>query len=70
MPTKVSGVRAFIPSPLFRKSRRKIKTLYKAIRSTLLKGIDFGGDSMSDYRNIHGKRGAIPGTASSLQKAR
>jgi formamidopyrimidine-DNA glycosylase len=37
----------------------KLKLLYKAIRSTLLKGIDFGGDSMSDYRNIHGKRGAF-----------
>lgn len=35
----------------------KLKELYKAIRSTLSKGIDFGGDSMSDYRNIHGKRG-------------
>jgi formamidopyrimidine-DNA glycosylase len=36
---------------------KKLKELYKAIRTTLLKGIDFGGDSMSDYRNIHGKRG-------------
>ena len=38
-------------------SDRKLKDLYKAIRITLLKGIDFGGDSMSDYRNIHGERG-------------
>jgi formamidopyrimidine-DNA glycosylase len=36
---------------------QKLKELYKAIRSTLSKGIDLGGDSMSDYRNIHGKRG-------------
>ncbi len=36
---------------------KKIKELYKNIRNTLLKGIDFGGDSMSDYRNIHGERG-------------
>lgn len=35
----------------------KLKSLYEAIRATLKKGIDFGGDSMSDYRNIHGKRG-------------
>lgn len=35
----------------------KLKELYKAIRSTLSKGIDFGGDSMSDYRNIDGERG-------------
>jgi formamidopyrimidine-DNA glycosylase len=31
--------------------------LYKAMREVLKKGIDFGGDSMSDYRNIHGERG-------------
>jgi formamidopyrimidine-DNA glycosylase len=36
---------------------KKLKELYKAIISTLSKGIDFGGDSMSDYRNIHGERG-------------
>jgi formamidopyrimidine-DNA glycosylase len=35
----------------------KMKDLYNAIKTTLKKGIDFGGDSMSDYRNIHGKRG-------------
>ena len=37
--------------------RVKLKKLYDAIRTTLLRGIDFGGDSMSDYRNIHGERG-------------
>ena len=31
--------------------------LYKAMREVLNKGIDFGGDSMSDYRNIDGERG-------------
>lgn len=35
----------------------KLKELYKAIKSTLKMGIDFGGDSMSDYRNIDGERG-------------
>ncbi len=35
----------------------KLKELYIAIRKTLTLGIDFGGDSMSDYRNIHGERG-------------
>jgi formamidopyrimidine-DNA glycosylase len=34
-----------------------MRDLYNAIKTTLKKGIDFGGDSMSDYRNIHGKRG-------------
>ncbi len=36
---------------------KKLKELYSAIRTTLAKGIDFGGDSMSDYRNIDGKPG-------------
>ncbi len=40
-------------------SDAKLKLLYEAIRATLKKGIDLGGDSMSDYRNIHGKRGGF-----------
>lgn len=39
-----------IPDPL-------LKKLYAAALTVLKKGIDFGGDSMSDYRNIDGKRG-------------
>ena len=35
----------------------KLKKLYKAMRDVLKKGIDFGGDSVSDYRNIYGKAG-------------
>jgi formamidopyrimidine-DNA glycosylase len=35
----------------------KIKTLWKNTKILLTKGIDFGGDSMSDYRNIDGLRG-------------
>jgi formamidopyrimidine-DNA glycosylase len=31
--------------------------LYESMKKVLNKGIDFGGDSMSDYRNIHGERG-------------
>ncbi|MEK7113661.1 MAG: DNA-formamidopyrimidine glycosylase [Patescibacteria group bacterium] len=31
--------------------------IHKAIKELLKKGIDFGGDSMSDYRNINGERG-------------
>ena len=34
-----------------------LKKLYGDLKIVLLKGIDFGGDSMSDYRNIDGKRG-------------
>lgn len=33
--------------------------LFKAMKEVLLKGIDFGGDSTSDYRNIKGERGAF-----------
>jgi formamidopyrimidine-DNA glycosylase len=36
---------------------RNLKEMYKATKETLKKGIDFGGDSMSDYRNIDGERG-------------
>lgn len=38
-------------------SREDFQKLHKAIRFVLKKGIDFGGDSMSDYRNIDGERG-------------
>ncbi|HEY5588642.1 MAG TPA: bifunctional DNA-formamidopyrimidine glycosylase/DNA-(apurinic or apyrimidinic site) lyase [Candidatus Paceibacterota bacterium] len=31
--------------------------LYESMKKVLTKGIDFGGDSMSDYRNIDGLRG-------------
>lgn len=36
---------------------KNLKTMYKAVQETLRKSIDFGGDSMSDYRNIYGERG-------------
>jgi len=35
----------------------KLRELFKAIKLTLAKGIDLGGDSMSDYRNILGLKG-------------
>ncbi len=34
-----------------------LKILYKSLLAVLVKGIDFGGDSMSDYRNTDGERG-------------
>ena len=43
-----------IVSKIDRKSRL---SLFKAIKKTLSSGINFGGDSMSDYRNIDGERG-------------
>ena len=36
---------------------KNFKEMFKATKETLTKGIDFGGDSMSDYRNIEGERG-------------
>ncbi|HYC34224.1 MAG TPA: DNA-formamidopyrimidine glycosylase [Candidatus Paceibacterota bacterium] len=38
-------------------SKSEFGILYKAMKATLLRGIDFGGDSMSDYRNLLGERG-------------
>lgn len=35
----------------------QLKKMYVATKATLKKGIDFGGDSDSDYRNIHGLPG-------------
>ncbi len=34
-----------------------LRKLYPALLAVLARGIDFGGDSMSDYRNVHGERG-------------
>jgi len=34
-----------------------LKKLYESSLAVLRKGIDFGGDSMSDYRNVDGERG-------------
>ena len=34
-----------------------LKLMFKATKETLRRGIDFGGDSMSDYKNIDGEKG-------------
>ena len=36
---------------------KEIKLIFEAIKEILAKGIDFGGDSISDYRNIYGLPG-------------
>lgn len=36
---------------------KNFKEMFKAMKEVLNKGIDFGGDSMSDYRNIKGEKG-------------
>ncbi len=38
-------------------NNKEKELMFTAIKETLTKGIDFGGDSMSDYRNIYGLRG-------------
>jgi formamidopyrimidine-DNA glycosylase len=40
-------------------STQEMKLLYNAIRIVLKKGVDFGGDSMSDYRDINGNKGSF-----------
>ncbi len=39
----------------------ELKNIYKNIKPLLLDGINFGGDSMSDYRNIYGEKGNFQG---------
>jgi formamidopyrimidine-DNA glycosylase len=36
---------------------KNLKLMFQATQGVLKKGIDFGGDSMSDYRNIRGEKG-------------
>ena len=36
---------------------KNLRAMFKATKETLRKGIDLGGDSMSDYRNIKGEKG-------------
>jgi formamidopyrimidine-DNA glycosylase len=38
---------------------KEYQLLFTAMKEVLLRGIDFGGDSTSDYRNINGARGAF-----------
>jgi formamidopyrimidine-DNA glycosylase len=38
---------------------KEISLLFTSMKKVLMKGIDFGGDSTSDYRNIEGSRGSF-----------
>ncbi len=40
-------------------NKKEISLLFRSMKKVLEKGIDFGGDSMSDYRNVKGERGAF-----------
>jgi formamidopyrimidine-DNA glycosylase len=47
---------------------KNLKETFKATKETLNRGIDFGGDSMSDYRNIKGERGKFQDHHSAYRK--
>jgi formamidopyrimidine-DNA glycosylase len=36
---------------------KNLRAMFRAVKEILRKGIDLGGDSMSDYRNIKGEKG-------------
>src|SRR3989344_732430 len=38
---------------------KQFKLMFTSLKNVLKEGIDFGGDSMSDYRNIKGEKGAF-----------
>jgi formamidopyrimidine-DNA glycosylase len=46
---------------------KNFKLMFTAMKKTLEKGIDFGGDSTSDYRNIKGERGKFQATHNAYQ---
>lgn len=47
---------------------QNLRAMFKATKETLRKGIDFGGDSMSDYRNIEGEKGNFQNHHHAYQK--
>lgn len=47
----------------------KIKKMFTCMKPLLKRGIDFGGDSMSDYRNIYGLPGKFQNKHNVYQKA-
>ena len=47
---------------------KSLRAMFKATKETLRKGLDFGGDSMSDYRNIRGEKGNFQNYHRAYQK--
>ena len=47
-----------------------LRKLYEAMKEVLNKGIDFGGDSMSDYRDVNGERGRFQNHHNAYRKAK
>lgn len=48
----------------------RLKLIFKGMKQVLRKGIDFGGDSTSDYRNIHGEKGQFQGKHNAYRKTK
>ena len=46
----------------------EMKLLFTAVKQTLARGIDFGGDSTSDYRDINGDKGKFHESHSAYQR--
>ncbi len=49
-------------------SLAELKALYVAIKKVLQLGINFGGDSFSDYRNVNGEKGKFEGSKRVYQR--
>lgn len=49
---------------------KNLEKLYIAMKDVLNKGIDFGGDSMSDYRDVRGERGRFQNHHNVYRKAK
>jgi formamidopyrimidine-DNA glycosylase len=47
--------------------KKNMELMYKAMKEVLAKGIKFGGDSTSDYRNIKGERGKFQANHNAYQ---
>jgi len=50
-------------------SKKELQLLYKAIRKVLALGVEFGGDSFSDYRDVNGEKGKFEGKKKAYQRA-
>lgn len=53
---------------VFELSTTELENIFKHIVPILKAGIDFGGDSMSDYRNIYGEAGTFQGTHTAYRR--
>ena len=48
--------------------RKELRVLYNAIRKVLALGVEFGGDSFSDYRDVDGNKGKFEGKKKVYQR--